>query len=161
MHNRIAELIERLTLQPHPEGGYYHEIYRSAAEVNPGDERDMRSALTTIFFLLHASQHSCWHRVRSDEVWHFYEGDPLELIQLDPNSETVHTDLIGPIDETGKPVAIVPADCWQAARTTGEYTLVGCTVGPGFAFEDFQLLRDIEKEADFIRNRFPELSEYL
>ena len=83
MHARAAELIAQLSLQPHPEGGYYREVFRSAGVVTPADGRGARAALTTIYFLLPAGAASRWHRVTSDEVWHFYEGDPIELLELD------------------------------------------------------------------------------
>ena len=79
MHNRAKDLIRELRLQPHPEGGYFREIFRSAHKVQPLDERSARCALTTIYFLLVKGQHGRWHRVASDEAWHFYEGDPLEI----------------------------------------------------------------------------------
>lgn len=81
------------------------------------------------------------HRVRSDEAWHFYEGDPLELLLLDPELTSTSSLTLGPIG-SGSPVHVVPAGWWQAARPTGLFTLAGCTVAPGFDFRDFDLLRD-------------------
>lgn len=81
VHRRAADLVTALGLQPHPEGGRFREIYRSAAAVDPRDGRPVRSAVTAIYYLLVAGEMSRWHRVRSDEVWHFLEGDPLELQQ--------------------------------------------------------------------------------
>src|SRR5215510_13188986 len=83
MHKRARDLINELGLQPHPEGGYFREIFRSGQKVQPLDERSERSALTTIYFLLIKGQYGRWHRVASDETWHFYEGDPLELYWID------------------------------------------------------------------------------
>ncbi|MGC9523120.1 MAG: cupin domain-containing protein [Anaerolineae bacterium] len=140
MHERARILIETLELGPHPEGGYFREVYRSARSVQPDDERGPRAAPTTIFFLLGRGDVSRWHRVRSDEVWHYYEGDPLALTVVDPESHTVNQHRLGPAGEESLPVAVVPAGCWQAARPLGAYTLVGCTVGPGFTYEDFELL---------------------
>jgi uncharacterized protein len=135
MHPRAQALIETLQLTPHPEGGFYREVFRSTETVQPSDSRPMRSALTTIYFLLPAGAHSRWHQVLSDEVWHFYEGAPLELLCDDQRW------ILGPVIPGGEqaPVQIVPAGAWQAARSLGEYTLVGCTVGPGFDFADFSL----------------------
>ena len=82
MHTRAAELITRLQLEPHPEGGYYREIFRSSGLVSPADGRGPRAALTTIYFLLPAGIVSRWHRVASDEVWHLYEGGPLEVLTV-------------------------------------------------------------------------------
>src|SRR6185295_19426161 len=83
MHDRAAELISALGLEPHPEGGFYREVHRSASRVTTGDARGERAALTTIYFLLPAGSQSRWHQVDSDEVWHFYEGDPLALLEMD------------------------------------------------------------------------------
>jgi predicted cupin superfamily sugar epimerase len=158
MDDRIATLIAELVLIPHPEGGAYREVYRSVSEVRPTDDRPARDALTTIYFLLAAGQQSRWHRVLSDEVWHFYEGDPLELFTLDIEKDEKSRALLGPVTKGGdqRPVQVVPAGCWQAARTTGAYTLVGCTVAPGFDFADFRLIEDDGEEAAKIRQAFPE-----
>jgi len=160
MHPRAAELIATLRLRPHPEGGHFAEVYRSASRVQPSDSRDERAALTTIYFLLTAADVSCWHRVRSDEVWHFYEGDPLELVTADPHFAQVTRRRLGRTTVTTQPVLVVRADEWQAARSTGDYTLVGCTVGPGFEFEDFEMLRD-RADAEAMRQRHPEVAEFI
>jgi predicted cupin superfamily sugar epimerase len=139
---RSASLVATLGLVPHPEGGYYGEVYRSPSLVQPADGRGSRSALTTIYFLLTVGAISRWHRVQSDEVWHFYEGAPLELWMARPAVESVSRHRLGPLDDSQLPVCTVPAGWWQAARSTGSYTLVGCTVGPGFDFDDFTLASD-------------------
>ena len=141
MHHRAKELIKQLSLEPHPEGGYFREIFRSAHEVRPLDERSSRSALTTIYFLLVKSQHSRWHRVASDEAWHFYEGDPLELYWIDGH-DVVHREVLGIASANTHPACVVPSGCWQAARPLGEYSLMGCTVAPGFEFQDFEMLSE-------------------
>jgi predicted cupin superfamily sugar epimerase len=154
MHARAEELVATLGLIPHPEGGYYREVYRSDANVQPLDARTARSALTTIYFLLPAGEVSRWHRVSSDEVWHFYEGAPLELLTADRAFATLTRHRLGPVDEgVQQPVYVVKADDWQAARSTGDYTLVGCTVGPGFEFADFELLRDLSDVAAAVIRR--------
>ena len=135
MHHRAKDLISELGLQPHPEGGYFREIFRSSRKVKPLDERSERSALTTIYFLLLQGQHSRWHRVASDEAWHFYEGDPLVVYWID-DQNGVHEEVLA----SGHPVCVVPGGCWQAAQSRGEYSLVGCTVGPGFDFQDFEMI---------------------
>jgi predicted cupin superfamily sugar epimerase len=161
MHARAAHLLEVLELSPHPEGGYFREIHRSELEVQPGDDRGSRAALTTIYFLLVGGQPSRWHRVQSDEVWHHLEGDPLELLSADPGLERVGARLLGPHAGDAEPVRVIEAGWWQAARSTGAYTLVSCTVGPGFVFEDFVLLRDLPEHADTLRRSHPLLAELL
>lgn len=142
-HPRVRQLIEALDLAPHPEGGHYREVHRSPATVLPADGRGARTALTTIYFLLAEGERSRWHRVNADEVWHHYEGAPLELLTMDPDGTRVEQRRLGPLGADAAPVRVVRANDWQAARTTGDYTLVGCTVGPGFDFTDFTLLRDL------------------
>jgi predicted cupin superfamily sugar epimerase len=149
---RADELIRDLGLKPHPEGGWYAEVFRSASRVAPEDGRGDRPALTTIYFLLTRGQRSRLHRVLSDEVWHFYEGDPLRLTVCDAAFANLEDIALGRFDNTSKPVYVVPAGAWQAAATTGDYTLVGCTVGPGFDFADFAMLKDDPAQAaDFMR----------
>jgi hypothetical protein len=161
MHVRAAELISALSLSPHAEGGYFREIHRSPASVDPSDRRGQRAALTAIYFLLAAGDMSCWHRVASDEAWHFLEGDPLELHEVDPTLDRVVTTRLGPYDESTEPAHIIVAGSWQAARSMGEYTLVGCTVGPGFDYVDFALLRDFPAEAESLRLKHPTLALFI
>ena len=119
-------LIAQLQLQPHPEGGYFRETFRDAGAG--------RAHSTAIYFLLKAGQVSRWHRVDTAEVWHFYRGAPLEL-RIGKRLE-----ILGPEIEKGQqPQLIVPRDEWQAARSLGDYTLVGCTVAPGFEFSKFEM----------------------
>jgi predicted cupin superfamily sugar epimerase len=129
MHPRAQELIDKLALSPHPEGGWYRQVFKSEERVTRLRDGAGRSALTTIYFLLVEGTYSAWHRVESDEAWHFYEGDPLELL--------THAGVTR-LDETNR-VHVIPAGEWQAARPLGAFTLVGCTVGPGFEFDDFEL----------------------
>jgi len=145
-----------LDLKLHPEGGFYRELFRSEAVVTPADQRGDRSALTTIYFLLTGDTHSRWHRVRSDEVWHLYEGGPLEVMELDDECRELSTHTLAQVDASGaRPVHTVPAGTWQAARSVGRYTLVGCTVGPGFDFADFELLADRMGTAVLARDCHP------
>jgi predicted cupin superfamily sugar epimerase len=160
MTDRAASLITALSLIPHPEGGYYGELYRSDAVVHPADGRGPRSAITTIYFLLTGDTVSRWHRVQSDEVWHFYEGAPLELWLASPGADAVEQYRLGPFDGTQRPVWTVPGGWWQAARSTGAYTLVGCTVGPGFDFGDFVLAADQPSAARALSAR-PALAQFL
>lgn len=157
---RALLLVRELQLAPHPEGGLYRQLYRSASVVQPVDGRPARASLTTIYFLLQAGQHSAWHRVRSDEVWHFYEGDPLELLIAEPGMRRTRAVTLAPVG-TGEPVHVVPSTWWQAARPLGRYALVGCTVAPGFVFEDFSLLRDETDSVDALRAIAPDLCGLL
>jgi len=135
------QVVVELGLEPHPEGGYYAETFRSGQRVASLDRPVERDASTAIYFLLRAGEFSAFHRVDSDEVWHHYLGDALELVQLDASG--ARTLRLGPAIERGdRPQAVVPAGRFQAARPSeGEhgYTLCGCTVAPGFVFEDFQM----------------------
>jgi predicted cupin superfamily sugar epimerase len=156
---RATTLISTLALIPHPEGGYYGEVYRSSTAVEPKDGRGSRAAITTIYFLLTADAVSRWHRVTSDEIWHFYEGAPLDLWMMSPiNWQLTHHQL-GPLNGAQRPVMPVPAGSWQAARSTGSYTLVGCTVGPGFDFRDFTLAD--EAMSTSLRAKHPMLTNLL
>jgi predicted cupin superfamily sugar epimerase len=166
MHPRAASLIEWLGMTRHPEGGFYRETFRSRETVVPRGRVVERSALTTIYFLLVGGGFSRWHRVLADEAWHFYEGDPLELRWAPDDGSRVVQATLGPISEPADaapttPVQVVPAGWWQTARTTGAYTLVGCTVGPGFDFADFQLLADDPMAARRVTARCPGSDAWL
>ena len=155
MDPRAAELVASLRLEPHPEGGYYGEIHRSPFLVQPADGRPPRSALTVIYFLLVAGQVSRWHRVLSDEAWVWIDGEPLELCQADASFAEIEARTIGPDGASVAPAHVVPAGAWQAARPLGAYTLVICTVGPGFDFADFTMLRDLPEDAARLRRAHP------
>lgn len=124
-------IIKKLELQPHPEGGWYRQTWADTAQP--------RAHGTCIYFLLKAGEQSHWHKVDAVEIWHYYAGAPLvlSLSATDAGPATEH--LLTPDLSQGAPQIIVPKDHWQAARTTGDYTLVGCTVSPGFQFEGFTL----------------------
>ena len=140
MNPRAQSLITDLDLQPHPEGGYYREIFRSESRVRPEDPRAERSALTAIYFLLVAGQHSGWHQVLSDEIWSHLEGEALELLCFDAIHNRASTMMLGRFSANdAAPVHVVPAGLWQAARPLGEYALLGCYVAPGFDFSDFRM----------------------
>jgi predicted cupin superfamily sugar epimerase len=161
MDARASHLIEQLGMVPHPEGGYFREVYRSPTRVQPADGRAPRASLTTIYFLLISGEVSRWHRVASDEVWHYYEGDPLELWSADAGFNEVTRHQLGRVGDDMWPVQVITAGEWQAARTTGSYTLVGCTVGPGFDFSDFEMLDQRPDEAEAVRRRHPELAVFV
>src|SRR5215468_11073493 len=131
MDPRARELIERLALEPHPEGGFFRRTYSAKLAVEPDDGRGQRPALTTIYFLLVDRGISRWHRVLSDEAWHWYEGAPLELFAAPPGGGAIEKHALGPFSDAAAPQYVVPAGFWQAARSTGDFTLVGCCVAPG------------------------------
>lgn len=128
-----GEVVRLLGLEPHPEGGFYRETFRAAAE--PG----CRAASTAIYYLLREGKVSAWHRVDADEVWHWYAGAALELTTSaggrDRSAVRLGTDLAG----GERPQAVVPAGVWQTARSLGAWTLVGCTVAPAFEFSGFEM----------------------
>jgi uncharacterized protein len=129
-----ADIIARLELRPHPEGGYYRETFRDARAEGCG-----RSKSTAIYFLLARGERSHWHRIDAVEIWHYYAGSPLDL-QIANENCPPHTVKLGPDIAAGeRPQAIVPASGWQSAETTGDWTLVGCTVAPAFEFASFEL----------------------
>jgi uncharacterized protein len=129
------DIIDLLGLVPHPEGGWFRETWRS----EPVADGHPRSAGTAIYFLLVGSERSHWHRVDADETWHHYLGAPLEL-WLSGDGSTDERHVLGPDLVAGeRPQLVVPAGVWQSALTTGDYTLAGCTVAPGFRFEGLEL----------------------
>lgn len=128
------EIIERQELAPHPEGGWYRQTW--VAEAAEGE----RPAGTAILFLLRAGERSHWHRVDATEIWHFHAGAPLVLSLAQSDAGPASAQVLGPNVLAGQsPQVIVPPDWWQAARSLGDWTLVGCTVSPGFRFEGFTL----------------------
>jgi uncharacterized protein len=135
----VAEIIARLKLKPHPEGGHYRETFR---DTHTG--ADGRSRSTAIYFLLARGERSHWHRIDAVEIWHYYAGSALTLKIADDDGQWSFR--LGPDVAAGEqPQAIVPPDTWQSAESTGAWTLVGCTVAPGFEFATFELaLKDWE-----------------
>lgn len=128
------QLISALGLSPHPEGGFYRETFRDSAAGTGG-----RAVSTAILFLLRSGEVSVWHRVDAAEVWHYYRGASLELTTWSGHGPPTAVRL-GPAIEIGEtPQSVVPAGVWQMARSLGSYTLVGCTVAPGFQFSGFEL----------------------
>ena len=125
------DIIERLGLEPHPEGGFYRQTWQA--------ENEGRAVGTCIYFLLKDGGHSHWHKVDATEIWLFHAGAPL-VLSLSATDEGPATDhLLSPDLSMGEPQLIVPTGHWQTARTTGDYTLVSCTISPGFEFSGFTL----------------------
>ncbi len=131
---RAADIIRLLDLKPHPEGGHYRQTFRDAAP------NGSRPASTAIYFLLARGERSHWHRVDAVEVWHHYAGAPLKLSLAATEAGPVTRLRLGSDLGSGeRPQAVVPTGHWQAAESLGDWTLVGCTVAPGFEFSGFEL----------------------
>ena len=128
-----AEVIRLLDLKPHPEGGHFRETFR-----DPRTVEGSRAASTSIYFLLVRGERSHWHRVDAAEAWHWYAGAPL-VLQINDGGTTRSLLLGADLANAERPQAVVPARAWQAAESTGDWTLCGCTVAPGFEFSGFEL----------------------
>lgn len=130
-------VIRMLGLKPHPEGGHFRETFRDTAAHAGG--RNARAASTAIYYLLKAGERSHWHRIDAAEIWHWYAGDPL-MLHISADGVATENIRLGPgIADGQKPQAVVPGYAWQAAETLGAWTLVGCTVAPGFEFDRFEM----------------------
>jgi len=151
--DRVEELIKTLKMEKHPEGGYYAEIYKSRIMVKAGGKS--RKAVSAIYFLLPKGEVSKPHRVAWDEIWHVYEGE-LELVWAD---KQIHHARLGKVRKGVRAFACVPAGAWQAARPLSDYALVGCTVSPGFEWEDFEMAEG--ETLKKLLQRFPEFEMFL
>jgi predicted cupin superfamily sugar epimerase len=159
--NAAQHWIDKLSLTPHPEGGWFRETYRSglalpASALQPHFQ-GARAASTAIYYLLTAGVFSAFHRIRSDEVWHHYAGGNLRIHVLPPDG-SLRTHVLGTGPGDGRPQLVVPAGAWFAAEPVPgvDYALVGCTVAPGFDFEDFELA-----EAGALSARWPRHRETI
>lgn len=162
------QLIQQLNLQPHPkEGGYFRETYRATealrADALPSRYGAARSIATAIYYLLTPNTYSALHRLQSDEVFHFYCGSAVEMLQLFPdgNGRTV---ILGDLASGGQPQVVVPRGVWQGSvlKAGGEFALLGCTVAPGFEYADYEsgrrddLIARYPQFADLIRRLTPD-----
>ena len=145
MDDAVKRIVERLKLAPHPEGGFFREVYRSTTKLDhPGLPTDIdrrRSAGTLIYFLLSGDDVSAFHRVRwSDEIWHLYSGGPLELFLIGDSGKLERRLLTTELTQ-GEPTTLVPAGTWQSARLVAgaSWALSGCSVSPGFEYDDFEM----------------------
>jgi uncharacterized protein len=130
---RPEDIIRELAMRPHPEGGWYVQTFRDSPDASRGHS-------TAIYYMLQAGEHSHWHRVHdAAEVWHHYAGAPLALHRSEDGVESETVILGTDLAKGERPQAIVPANWWQAAETLGDFTLVGCTVAPGFEFSSFEM----------------------
>jgi len=159
---KAEDYIKKLGLLPHPEGGYYKETYRSVEAIPhqalPPGFKGARNFSTAIYFLLPGNNFSALHRIQSDEIWHFYAGDPLEVIEISKNGTLKITE-IGNDPDAGQHLQyVVSAETWFGSRVKkgGSFSLVGCTVSPGFDFEDFEMA-----EREQLTRLFPQHSEIV
>jgi uncharacterized protein len=134
MSNEARRLIERLGLEPHPEGGHFREIYRHRHE-----RQEVRGHLTSIYYLLEAGQVSHWHRIDAIELWNYHAGAPLELTVVAEADQPIRYRLGVDFEADERPQATVPPKAWQSARSLGAWSLVSCTVAPAFHFAGFEL----------------------
>jgi predicted cupin superfamily sugar epimerase len=130
---RADDIIQRLSLRPHPEGGFFRETFRHAPATGG------RGSLTVIYYLLRAGERSAWHRIDAVEVWHHYDGAPLRLDMSDDGVGLRSVTLGRDLASGQQPHAVVPARSWQAGETLGDWSLTGCTVAPAFEFSGFEL----------------------
>jgi len=138
MDPTARRLIDQMQLSPHPEGGHYRRVHESSVSVEHGGHR--RPALTAIQFLLAQGEASRWHRVDADETWHWQDGGPLALQEFDADTGELATVRLDSAARGGPAMHVVRAGRWQAARPLAAYTLVACTVAPGFVWEGFAML---------------------
>lgn len=156
-NKEIKDIVDQLELIPHPiEGGYFKEVYRSEGMVPKSDLNNFngdRSYCTSIYFLQTSEMFSAFHRIKQDEVWHFYKGSPLYIHVIDRDGNYTRHEVGSEIKNGHKPQLTVPAGSWFASSVKNEndYSFVGCTVAPGFEFEDFEMA----KKSELIR-KFPE-----
>lgn len=148
----IKEIIEHFDMQPHPEGGFFNETYRSDLVINTSIGK--RCASTAIHFLITKDSISHFHRLNSDEGWHYHLGEPLKIIEITPEGDLLET-LLGPNFREGQKLQhMIPAGHWFASTSTGDFSLVGCTVAPGFEFDDFEMAK-----YEDLASEFPQFSE--
>ncbi|MCK5028065.1 MAG: cupin domain-containing protein [Bacteroidales bacterium] len=145
-------LIQKYQLQPHPEGGYYREVYRSDQELLSPVVNEKRNTVSHIYFLLKQGQFSRFHRVLHDEIWNFYGGSPLKIIEFD--GINIEEKIIGKENESY--FSVIQGGVFQAAESTGEFSFVGCSVAPGFDFKDFSFLTDEPEMLASINKKYPE-----
>jgi predicted cupin superfamily sugar epimerase len=150
------DLISKLNLQPHPEGGYYRETYRSEQTLIVAEEKN-RNVSTAIYYMLEDNDRSRFHRIQSDELWFFHQGDPLEIVFLKDGK--AHTIVLGNDVAKGElPQAKIEAHLWFGSRIKGGsgYSLVSCTVAPGFDFSDFEMA-----DKALLQHQYPHLKEVI
>ena len=162
MNKTAQKYIANLDLTPHPEGGYFKEVYRSGeiieAEHLPMRYSKKRNFSTSIYFLLEGNQVSKFHRLKSDEIWHFYDGSPIKIFIITQNGNLQEKILGRNLDNGELPQLVIEKGNWFGAKVTDKksFSLIGCTVSPGFDFNDFELAKKQE-----MLNEFPNLRKII
>ena len=157
MTEEISKIVKKLSLIPHPEGGFYRETYRSKELIPKNTLNNTfsgdRNYCTSIYFLLTSDNFSAFHRIKQDEVWHFYAGSPLHIHVIDTNGKYIRYTIGSDIENGKEPQLTVPGGCWFASsvKEKNSFSFVGCTVAPGFDFDDFELA-----DRDKLINDYPE-----
>ena len=160
MYPKAKEYINKLQLKQHPEGGYYREVYRSGEKILPTHlpkrYKTSRNFSTSIYFLLEGKQFSTFHLLQSDELWHFYDGSDLMIYIINPEGELI-TRKLGNSDDTEFQI-VIKKHCWFAVEVCNKksFSLFGCTVSPGFEFEDFKL-----GKRELLLKKFPDYDELI
>lgn len=160
MNEKAKEYIQKLQLKKHPEGGYFKEIYRGGEMIliDPPDRRLKRNYSTSIYFLLEGKQVSKFHRLKSDEIWHFYDGSPIKIYIIDEKGKLSENILGKKMNDEAVFQTVIRKNNWFAAELINKksFSLVGCTVSPGFDFSDFEF-----GDREQLSNQFPKLKELI
>jgi hypothetical protein len=159
MTPKVRELIAKLKLEPHQEGGWFRQAYKSGTQTQAA--QGSRSAVTTIYYLLEHERPCPWHVVQSDEIWHFYHGAPSELLAYEPRTRSLVRQQLNAVTGEGVQVAVIPAGSWQATHCLGEYMLAGCTVAPGYEHQDFRWVREMPGHRDHFTGAMRGLEAFL
>ncbi|MEM6523184.1 MAG: cupin domain-containing protein [Bacteroidota bacterium] len=156
--DKVSEYVNQLNLQPHPEGGFYRETYRSENLIHAAGFEKQRNVSTGIYYLLETGSFSAFHRIKSDEMWHFYDGTGLSVYFIDERGDLEVIRLGRNIGAGEQLQGVVPAGRWFASRVESEdgFALVGCTVAPGFDFEDFEMAK-----RENLKQEFPQHSDLI
>jgi predicted cupin superfamily sugar epimerase len=158
---KLQQIIQQLGLKPHPrEKGFFVETYRSNEKLTweslPARYEGTRAFCTAIYFLLTRDGFSELHRLKSDEIFHFYSGSSAELLLLSPNGKGEVLMLGSDLEKGERPQIVIPVGCWQGMKTTGEYTLFGCTVSPGFEYQDYE-----QGTREVLIKQYPQFSDKI
>ncbi len=161
MNNRIDEIVEQLRLSPHPQGGFLGQSYLSESTVEPDDGRGKRPTLSTMYVLVLDKHPNTMHALKADETWHYCEGSPLELFWIADGETKLQSALLGPTSADSSPMVTIPGNCWRGARSSGEFSLISCIVGPAFDPNDFTPIVVKPELIAMLSEQHPHLKELL